>query len=459
MAIKITPTDARYAMLRRSRNLRWDNKAEAAAEIEMCETAEQAADALQRIVSAGLRPTIRSGGHCYEDFVVNNPGGAILDLSLLTSVAQAGDGERYRISPGQQLGEVYLDLYKRHGVTIPAGSCYSVGAGGHITGAGFGVLSRLHGLTVDWLSAVEILTVGSKGHVALRRVDKDHEPDLFRACRGGGGGNFGVVTCFLFDRLPVAPFEVTNAHLSFDWKTMTEDNFTAIVMAFGNYWDKRGRDPETWGLFAGLGLTHASSGRFGLSLQFCNPDGRCDDLKPMQEFLDRFQEFGPLEAASSASGDKRFPSRNPGARRQRDRAKRTRRIQIFVHETELYPGGSEVRVQAPDTHGPRRQPTWIGDGGRLLRRGRECKGAGGGHLGLPALVDHEAPVSTVLGPPGRRCGPFAVDARVLYGPLLTAGGAAVCRHSLSQRILRRLLHQLSGWRHAVVRLLAAALLG
>ena len=314
MAIKIVPTDARYAMLRRSRNLRWDNKAEAAAEIEMCETAEQAAEALQRIVSAGLRPTIRSGGHCYEDFVVNNPGGAILDLSLLTNVAQAGDGERYRISPGQQLGEVYLDLYKRHGVTIPAGSCYSVGAGGHITGAGYGVLSRLHGLTVDWLSAVEILTVDSKGHVALRRVDKDHEPDLFRACRGGGGGNFGVVTGFLFDRLPVAPFEVTNAHLSFDWTTMTEDNFTAIVMAFGDYWAKRGRDAETWGLFAALGLSHASSGRFGISLQFCNPDGRCDDLKPMEEFLDRFQEFGPLEAASSASGDKRFPSRNPAAR-------------------------------------------------------------------------------------------------------------------------------------------------
>ena len=117
-----------------------------------------------------------------------------------------------------------------------------MGAGGHITGGGYGVLSRLHGLTIDWLSAVEILTVDSKGHVALRTVDKQHEPDLFRACRGGGGGNFGVVTGFLFDRLPVAPFEVANAHLSFDWPTMTEDNFTAILLAFGDYWAKRGCD-------------------------------------------------------------------------------------------------------------------------------------------------------------------------------------------------------------------------
>src|SRR6202167_4655829 len=212
MTIKITRGDPRYAMLQRSRNLRWDgNPAEAPAEIVLCETAEQAAEALQRAVNAGMRPTVRSGGHCYEDFVVNNPGGMLLDLSLLKSDAQPGDGDRYRISPGQQLGEAYIDLYKRRGVTIPGGSCYNVGAGGHITGGGYGVLSRLHGLTVDWLSAAEILTVDSKGHVALRRIDKDHDDDLFRACGGGGGGNFGVITGFLFDRLPVAPSEIVNA--------------------------------------------------------------------------------------------------------------------------------------------------------------------------------------------------------------------------------------------------------
>ncbi len=317
MAITITRSDPRYAMLHRSRNLRWDgNAAEAAAEIELCETAEQAAEALQRAVTAGMRPTVRSGGHCYEDFVVNNPNGVILDLSLLKSDALPGDGTRHRISPGQQLGEAYIDLYKRHGVTIPAGSCYEVGAGGHITGGGYGVLSRLHGLTIDWLSAVEILTVDSKGHVALKTVDKQHEPDLFRACRGAGGGNFGIVTGFLFDRLPVAPFEVANAHFSFDWPSMTEDKFIAILLAFGDYWEKRGCDKDTWGLFAAIGLTHASAGRIGLSLQFCNPDGRCDDLKPLEEFLDRFEPFDPLERRAGVPGDQRFSPRNPNARQQ-----------------------------------------------------------------------------------------------------------------------------------------------
>jgi len=317
MAIRITSTDPRYALLKSSRNLRWDsNAAEAAAEITLCESAEQAAEALQRAVNAGMRPTVRSGGHCYEDFVVNNPGGAILDLSLMKSDTLPGDGTRFRISPGQELGEAYISLYKRHGVTIPGGSCYQVGAGGHITGGGYGVLSRLHGLTIDWLSAVEILTVDNKGHVALKRVDEQHEPDLFRACRGAGGGNFGVVTGFLFDRLPPAPFEVANAHFSFDWHTMTEDNFVAILQAFGDYCAKRGCDPDTWGMFAALGLTHASSGRIGLSLQFCNPDGRCDDLKLVDEFLDRFKGFDPVERRAATPGDQRFAPRSPSARQQ-----------------------------------------------------------------------------------------------------------------------------------------------
>jgi len=307
LAITVDRNDPRFNMLKQSRNLRWPaHEADAVEEIELCETSEQAAEALQRIIHAGVRPTIRSGGHCYEDFVVNNPNGSILDLSLLTTTAMAGDGNRHRISPGQQLGDVYLELYKRHGVTIPAGNCYSVGAGGHISGGGYGLLSRLHGLTIDWLSQVEILTVDSKGHVELHRVDKDHDADLFRACRGAGGGNFGVVTGFLFDRLPAAPYEVANVQLSFDWATMSEDTFTAILSTFGDYFAHRGHDPETWGLFAILDLTHASSGRFGISVQFCNPNGRCDDLKVVEEFLDLFHEFEPDPTKAPSSGERRL---------------------------------------------------------------------------------------------------------------------------------------------------------
>ncbi len=309
MAIVIEKEDPRYKALGTSRNLRWPASA---GEIELCDNAGEAATALQRIVDAGRRPTVRSGGHCYEDFVVNNPDGSLLDLSLLTASHVPGDPYRYRISPGKQLGDVYLDLYKRYGVTIPAGTCYSVGSGGHIAGGGYGLLSRLHGLTVDWLAAVDILTVDGQGKVLQRRVDRAHDPDLFRACRGAGGGNFGVITGYGFDELPPAPQEVATAGISFDWQTMTEARFVEIVTKFGNYWEKRGRDRDTWGLFSVLGLSHSSSRRFGLSLQFCNPDGTCRDLSVVNEFLDIFESCQPIPGAPAIPGDRKIPAAEIG---------------------------------------------------------------------------------------------------------------------------------------------------
>ena len=189
MTITVTRQDARYNTLKKGFNLRWPSvDSDAASRIELVENADDAAAALQRIVDAGRRPTVRSGGHCYEDFVSNNPGGAILDLSLLTqaSAERKGDG-RYRVAPGTQNWNGYLELYKQHNVTLPGGSCYSVGAGGHICGGGYGLLSRLQGLTVDWLSAVDILTVDARGKVVPRTVDATRDPELFRACRGAVG--------------------------------------------------------------------------------------------------------------------------------------------------------------------------------------------------------------------------------------------------------------------------------
>lgn len=303
MAASITEQDVRYGTLKKSRNLRWSSLPGAVHSIELCENANDVAAALQRVVDEGRRPTIRSGGHCYEDFVVNNPGGSILDLSVLNASRLPGDGDRLRISPGKMLGEVYIDLFKRYGVTIPAGTCYTVGAGGHISGGGYGLLCRMHGLTVDWMSAVEIVTVDAKGKVRARTVDRNHDPDLFRACRGAGGGNFGVITGFLFDQLPKPPEEVVTGGISFDWATMSEARFVDILMTFGKYCETRGEEPDTAGLFAALHLSHSSGGRLGLSLQFCNPDGTCGDLHVVDEFLNLFEDCQPTPEHSVISGD------------------------------------------------------------------------------------------------------------------------------------------------------------
>jgi len=303
MAIVVSRQDPRYETLNRGHNLRWPAvDADAVGRIVLCESANDAAEALQQIVSSGMRPTVRSGAHCYEDFVVNNPGGAILDMSLLTAVGKASQGSDYRIESGALLWDVYTELYKRYGVTLPGGSCGTVGAGGHISGGGYGLLSRLHGLTCDWLTSVDILTVDAKGKVIPRTVDGQHDPDLFRACRGAGGGNFGVITSYNFEKLPPAPTEVMQAYVEFLWADTPVERFVHIMKTFGDYWEKRGQKPDTWGLFSVMNLSHQSHEGFGISAQFCNPDGTCRNLSVLNEYLDLFVPCGGVTTQSGPVG-------------------------------------------------------------------------------------------------------------------------------------------------------------
>ncbi len=299
MASTVTRQDPRYPVLRRGRNARFPaNESDAAARIEVCETATDVASVLQRIVDAGLRPTVRSGGHCYEDFVVNNPNGVIVDVSLLDHVGSAlGDKGPYQIGPGAMLGEVYSQLYRRYNLTLPGGSCYSVGVGGHLSGGGYGLLTRLQGLSVDLISAIDVLTIGANGKVVNRHVDWQHDPSLFRALRGGGGASFGIITNFYFDRLPPAPRNLITGGISFPWETMTEEKFVRIAQIYGDYFEQRGQQPDTWGLFAFLRLTHRSPGSsVSVSAIMHDMNGKTGTSIP-DEFLDRFVQCGDARVA------------------------------------------------------------------------------------------------------------------------------------------------------------------
>jgi hypothetical protein len=294
MAISITREDARFANLKRARNARWPlNPADGVGNVTLCLSPEDTAEVLQRVISAGQRPTIRSGGHCYEDFYANNPNGTLIDLSLMNHVGDMPHDARYHVGPGATLGKAYQELYKRYNLTLPGGTCDTVGAGGHITGGGYGFVSRLHGTTADWVSGFDILTVDSKGKVALRSCTAKQDADLFRACRGAGGGNFGVIVDYIFEKLPPAPQEVIVSNLNFAWAEMTEEKFTKIFDAFGSYFATRGQDPDTWGMFAVIEANHKSTGFMRVSVQFCNPDGTCKDTKVLDEFLALFDSCNP----------------------------------------------------------------------------------------------------------------------------------------------------------------------
>jgi FAD/FMN-containing dehydrogenase len=141
-------------------------------------------------VKTGVHIVARSGGHSYGGYsTVAN--GVVVDLSRLSGVAVSGG--HAVVGAGARLGNIY-DGLAAHGLAIPAGICPSVGIGGHVLGGGFGLASRAWGLASDNLASLQIVTAEGKALVA----DKAHHPDLYWACRGGGGGNFGIATRFVF---------------------------------------------------------------------------------------------------------------------------------------------------------------------------------------------------------------------------------------------------------------------
>jgi len=87
MDVSVTRQDPRYQALLRGHNLRFpENVSMGPARIIVCTTPADVHRALQTAVHDGIRPTVRSGGHCYENFSANNPGGVLLDLSQLNTV-------------------------------------------------------------------------------------------------------------------------------------------------------------------------------------------------------------------------------------------------------------------------------------------------------------------------------------------------------------------------------------
>ncbi len=150
--------------------------------------AEDVRDAVAWLVAHGVPLRARSGGHSYAGYSTLS-GGVVLDLRRLSRVRLDRRAGVATIGAGAQLIDVYAAL-ARAGVTIPAGSCPSVGIGGHALGGGMGLAGRAFGLTTDSLIGATIATADGR----LRNVDQRSDSELLWALRGGGGGNFGVVT-------------------------------------------------------------------------------------------------------------------------------------------------------------------------------------------------------------------------------------------------------------------------
>jgi len=144
----------------------------------------------------GVPVAARSGGHSYGGWSTTS--GLVIDVSLMNRVTVDAAAGTARVGSGTLL----IDLYDRlaaHGMAVPGGSCPTVGVAGLALGGGVGVTGRLFGLTCDNVLSVQIVTADG----GVRECGPASETDLFWACRGGGGGSFGVVTAFTLRTHPV----------------------------------------------------------------------------------------------------------------------------------------------------------------------------------------------------------------------------------------------------------------
>jgi FAD/FMN-containing dehydrogenase len=142
---------------------------------------------------------VRSGRHHHEGMSCAY-GVLIIDLSLMNEIRYR-DQDHGWIPPGKQLQSVYKELQAR-GQIIPGGGCETVCVGGLTLGGGWGMSARALGLTCDNVLEAEI--VMADGSVRKVNASDPNHARLFWALRGGGAGNFGVVTNFLFKLTNVA---------------------------------------------------------------------------------------------------------------------------------------------------------------------------------------------------------------------------------------------------------------
>ncbi|KMS84964.1 MULTISPECIES: FAD-binding oxidoreductase [Streptomyces] len=201
----VRPGDASWTTAHQLYNTRFDGLKPAA--VAYVAHAADIRTTLAYAHAHGVKVSIRNGGHSYAGYS-SGDNRLIVDVSRLNRVRASG-GQAV-VGAGAKLIDVYRALAAK-GVTIPAGSCPTVGVSGLVLGGGHGVASRAYGLTCDSLTQATLITADGKQLTANATTNKD----LFWALRGAGNGNFGVVTELQF-KTHAAPQAVT-AYLTWPW--------------------------------------------------------------------------------------------------------------------------------------------------------------------------------------------------------------------------------------------------
>jgi FAD/FMN-containing dehydrogenase len=197
----VRPSDPGYAVARELFEPRFDSARPQA--IAFCEAESDVQRCVDFARRHGVVPTPRCGGHSYAGYSTGS--GLVIDVGRMNQVT-VGNGV-VTVGAGARLIDLYAAIGPR-GLAVPGGTCPSVGISGLALGGGQGVVGRALGLTCDAMQSLRV--VAASGEV--RACDPTTNGDLYWASRGGGGGNFGIATRFVFRTTPVGSVTMFSLH-------------------------------------------------------------------------------------------------------------------------------------------------------------------------------------------------------------------------------------------------------
>jgi FAD/FMN-containing dehydrogenase len=172
--------------------------------IVQCSGAADVVDAVNFARERGLLLSVKGGGHNVAGHAVND-GGLVIDLSPMRGIHVEPSTQTVRAEGGALWGDCDRET-QLFGLAVPGGVVSTTGIAGLTLHGGVGHLRRKHGLSIDNLLSVDIVTADGQ----VRRASATENEDLFWAVRGAGS-NFGVVTSFEFQAHPVGPTVMVGA--------------------------------------------------------------------------------------------------------------------------------------------------------------------------------------------------------------------------------------------------------
>ncbi len=283
--IFLNRNDEKFDELRKGFNKRFDRLPKI---IAICFTAIGVQAAVQKAKTENLKVSVKSGGHSFESFSCGQDN-LLVNLSNMNQIKWL-DAEKVILQPACLLQEIYADFLPKKRI-IPAGSCGTVGIAGLALGGGYGFFSRKYGLTCDNLTRIQMVD----GNAKIQ--DSDENPDLIWACRGGGNGNFGVVTELEF-KTHTAPDSFSSYRLKF--RNLNVDRFMQLIKAWFSFTSDLRNEAFSAFVLNGKTLTVLITNYQNHSAQF---ESTFSELKNLAD------EFKPTYNQNLASALKRYYGR------------------------------------------------------------------------------------------------------------------------------------------------------